>query len=97
MRGNLRTSLPRRQRRGAPMAAFDSLPPVLRRWLADAALPWSPRSVSRSWARALCRCNGDVGAALGWLDALERARIARDSATVWGADYPGARNRLPLR
>lgn len=40
---NLRSSLKRRSRQGDAMARFDRLPPDLRRWLAQAALPWSPR------------------------------------------------------
>ncbi len=93
MRQNLRTSLRRRLRHGTPMAAFDRLPPVLRRWLAEAALPWSPRSVSRSWARALQHCGGDVGAALARLDTLERALIARDARAPGMTDDPSAQRQ----
>lgn len=38
MRGNLASSL-RRRRRPCPIAQYDRLPPELRRWLAQAALP----------------------------------------------------------
>ena len=37
------------------MRAFDSLPPVLRRWLTQAALPWSPASCRRIWQAARAR------------------------------------------
>ena len=37
------------------MNAFDSLPAPLRRWLSEAALPWSPVSARRIWDRSLAR------------------------------------------
>ena len=38
---NCRSSLAARRRTQDPMAAYDRLPPELRGWLAQAALPWS--------------------------------------------------------
>ena len=73
---NLRSSL-RTRAREAPMAAYDRLPPELRRWLAGAALPWSAASALRLWQRALRDC-GDAQAALARLDRAERATLARD-------------------
>jgi hypothetical protein len=74
--GNLSSSRVR-WRDGSPMAAFDRLPPELRRWLHDAALPWSPRSAARIYARA--RAEGaDPQAALARLTAAERATLARE-------------------
>lgn len=56
MSGNLgASSLPRRRRASDPMTAFDSLPPQLRRWLSEAALPWSPASTRRIWAKCLAK------------------------------------------
>lgn len=53
MTGNLgATTLKRRRRSADPMRAFDALPAPLRRWLAGAALPWSPASCRRVWDRA---------------------------------------------
>jgi hypothetical protein len=53
MSGNLgATTLKRRRRSGDPMRAFDALPMPLRRWLAEAALPWSPASCRRVWEKA---------------------------------------------
>ncbi len=79
-RVNLASSLGRR-RKPRPardtMAEFDRLPAVLRRWLAEAALPWSPRSALRAWQRALSRSQGTQDA-LARLDALQAARLARD-------------------
>ncbi len=53
MRRNLgQSSLPRKRRAGNPMVAFDNLPAPLRRWLSEAALPWSPASARRIWSRS---------------------------------------------
>lgn len=78
MRRNLgATSLKRRRRSVDPMAAYDSLPPVLRQWLSEAALPWSPTSCRRIWQAA--RAKGeDEAAALARLEAAERRTLARD-------------------
>ena len=51
MRRNVSTSL-RRRRRADPMQAYDALPRPLRAWMAQAALPWSPVSCRRIWAKA---------------------------------------------
>ncbi|MEM6371489.1 MAG: DUF6525 family protein [Pseudomonadota bacterium] len=45
-------SLRRKRHAYDPMAAFDGLPPMLRHWLAQAALPWSPASARRIWTKA---------------------------------------------
>ena len=51
-RGNLgQTRLAKRRRASDPMSEFDALPPDLRRWLANASLPWSPRSCLKIWRR----------------------------------------------
>ncbi|MGY6411467.1 MAG: DUF6525 family protein [Alkalilacustris sp.] len=83
-RGNLATALP--CRRGAPpMQMYDRLPPELRAWLREAALPWSPRSALRLWRRALAE-TGDPGAARARLDAAEARQLARDR---WAVQVPG--------
>ncbi|WP_324368919.1 DUF6525 family protein [Amaricoccus sp.] len=75
--GNLgRTGLRRRRRDGCPMADYDRLPADLRVWLAAAALPWSPRSVARAFAKALARHPSDRAAALTELDRLQERRLA---------------------
>jgi hypothetical protein len=76
-RGNLQSPLARPRRDGGGMADFDRLPPPLRRWLHNAALPWSPASVRRVWARALKR-TGCENAALAALDRAEAARLAAE-------------------
>ncbi|GHC64218.1 DUF6525 family protein [Neogemmobacter tilapiae] len=67
---NLRSSKAR-WRRVDPMAEFDRLPPALRRWLHEAALPWSAGSAQRIWDRAL----GETGC-----EATALARLARAEA-----------------
>lgn len=78
MRGNLgTTSLRRRGRAGDPMRAYDRLPPDLRRWLAQAALPWSPRSCARLWEKAHRKGLGP-DAARDLLSRIEARTLARD-------------------
>jgi hypothetical protein len=97
-RRNLATSL-RQRTADHPMRAFDSLPAQLRRWLADARLPWSPRSALRVWERALARHGGDIEAALKSLDRAEARTLARDLPRIWGQSHPlvTARARSPRR
>lgn len=86
-KANLRTSL-RRARCTAPMARYDRLPPELRRWLAQAALPWSPKSCLRLWHRCLIKSHGDVKAAEERLYLAEQKMLRRDAAQIWGEHYP---------
>lgn len=54
MNGNMGASRLRRKRRARdPMDEFDGLPPLLRRWLSQAAMPWSPSSARRIWVKSL--------------------------------------------
>ena len=78
-RSNLRSGLKRRATRGNPMSSFDRLPPELRAWLAQAALPWSPQSALKIWQRSLARYGGDRAKALDHLSCAERAMLARDA------------------
>ncbi|MEL6643443.1 MAG: DUF6525 family protein [Pseudomonadota bacterium] len=72
------TRLRKRRRNGDPMREFDQLPAVLRGWLAEAALPWRPRSVLRAYNRALAQC-GEEAQALAELDRLQTARLETDA------------------
>lgn len=92
MTANLRSTLPARLRHGNPMAAFDRLPPGLRRWLAAAALPWSAQSALRLWRRALAE-TGCETAARRRLDAAEARLLAREAEAVWGHPRSGAGRR----
>jgi hypothetical protein len=81
MRRNLGAAALRRRRERNPMRAYDALPPELRRWLAHAALPWSPRSCARLWEKARRR-GLDRDAALALLDRAERATLARERGRI---------------
>lgn len=81
--GNLATSLKRRSR-GRAMDRYDRLPPELRRWLAAAALPWSPGSALRLWRRLRRDCAGDAEALCRRMDLSEARMLARDAPKVWG-------------
>ncbi|MDH2327007.1 DUF6525 family protein [Cereibacter sp. SYSU M97828] len=86
---NLRTTLARRARPD-PMRRYDALPPDLRAWLQDAALPWSATSALRLWTRALAVSPADPAR---FLAAAEARSIARDAARIWGKDHPSISNR----
>lgn len=86
-RSNLRSTLKRAPETN-PMARYDRLPPELRRWLAQAALPWSPTASLRLWQRCLQKANGDRRAAEQRLYLAERKTLARDAPRVWGESYP---------
>jgi hypothetical protein len=70
------TPLKRRRRAYDPMQAFDESPPALRRWLADAALPWSPVSARKVWRRARARGLSEAEA-LAALTRCEAATLRR--------------------
>ncbi|MEM7753499.1 MAG: DUF6525 family protein [Pseudomonadota bacterium] len=71
------TSLHRRPRRGDSMSKYDGLPAPLRRWLSDAALPWSPTSVRRIWLK--CRAKGmSTQETLVHLEKAETVTLSRD-------------------
>jgi hypothetical protein len=72
-----------------PMAAHDALPAPLRRWLAEAALPWSIPSAKRAWGNAM-RKHRNEAAALDYLSRVEAATLRREAAEVWGKSHPAA-------
>lgn len=86
---NLNTRLKRRRRAQPPMTAYDRLPPELRAWLSEAALPWSPQSALKLWKRYMSESQGCAEAALERLQLAERHSLRRDAPKVWGAEYPG--------
>jgi len=61
-----------------PMREYDQLPPELREWVSGAVLPWRPKSVQRTFDKAMAR-TGDKHRALAELDRVEAKLIARDS------------------
>ena len=79
MRRNLgQTNLRKRRRQVDPMREFDRLPPQLRTWLAQAALPWRPKSVQRAYQKALAR-TGDHGSAIAELERLQVRQLEKDA------------------
>ena len=69
------------------MRDHDALPLPLRQWAAQAALPYSARSLRRIWARALT-ATGCPDRALARLQRAESATLAREAAQVWGPHHP---------
>lgn len=61
----------------------------LRRWLAEAILPWSAASALRLWRRMLAE-TGSEAVALDRLTAAESRLVARDAARIWGEGHPMA-------
>ena len=88
MSGNLRS--PRaRWCPGHAMASHDRLPPELRRFMIDAALPWSAASVLRIWRRA--RAQGESrAAALARIERAAAGTLRREVALIWGEGHPQA-------
>lgn len=83
------TSLKRRRRSVDGMRDYDRLPAPLRIWLASAILPWRPRSVQRTYDRALARTR-DAAEAMKELDRIEARLIAKDARQIWGESHPNA-------
>ena len=70
------TGLRPRRRAEDQMTAFDRLPPELRAWLREAALPWSPRSCRQIWVKA--RSEGASPAeTIARLERAEAATLAK--------------------
>ncbi len=81
------TSLHRKRRAVDPMRSYDALPAPLRHWLAQAALPWSPASAQKIWARA--QANGlSVDDALILLCRAETTTLARDKRAIHPPKIP---------
>ncbi|WP_298494768.1 DUF6525 family protein [uncultured Maritimibacter sp.] len=80
MTGNLgQTNLRRRRSRAHPMQVYDRLPAPVRRWLAQAQMPWSPEACQRIYVRA--RRKGEtIDEVLARLDRAERRTLEREQA-----------------
>ena len=77
MKSNLgQTALRRKKSVQDPMRAYDSLPRPLRLWLANAVMPWSPKSCEKIWQRAKSRGEA-TPAILAKLDRAETATLAK--------------------
>lgn len=75
------SSLQRKRRSVDPMRAYDGLPTPLRRWLSEAALPWSPASVRRIWSKSLAKGLSPEDAILN-LSRAEARTLARDRYSI---------------
>lgn len=73
------TKLRRKKSCRNPMQEYDQLRPELREWVSGAVLPWRPKSVERTYEKALARM-GDPERALAELDRVEAKLIAKDAA-----------------
>lgn len=81
-KSNLGTSLPRKGRCRNPMQEYDQLPVELREWVRGAALLWRPKSVQRSFDKALAKTGNPIQA-LAELDRIEAKLLAKDAGKVW--------------
>lgn len=63
------------------MQAYDALPRPLRNWMAQAALPWSPASCRRIWAKARAQ-GASADDILDRLDRAERITLSRDRLSL---------------
>lgn len=70
------------------MAEYDALSPVLRQWLAGAALQWSVIAVRKAWKKALRDHGGCERRAIAQMDEIECRLLARDARAIWGDAYP---------
>ncbi|MEM6308604.1 MAG: DUF6525 family protein [Pseudomonadota bacterium] len=75
-------SLPRKRRGTDPMTAFDDLPAPARRWMSQAALPWSPASVRRIWSKSRARGLSPEETLIS-LNAAEARTLARDRQSTF--------------
>lgn len=86
-----------RHRAADAMRHYDALPGALRRWLAGAALPWSPASCLRIWRKAKARGEAEP-VILARLDACERRmliQIPADPAVSRSHGQTGVQPRRP--
>ncbi len=95
LRNRGKTSLKVRRRAGPPMNDFDRLPKDLRSWIAQADLPWRPKSVQQAFHRFVAQ-TGDRDLAFEELDRLQRRLVCKDAKRIWGDIHPEA-NAQPDR
>ena len=60
------------------MQDYDRLPADLRRWVAQADLPWSPQSVQKAYRKAIAH-TGDSQLALNELDRIQSILVEKDA------------------
>jgi hypothetical protein len=82
-----RTSLKRKRRNENPLLDYDQLPRELREWVANAKLPWRPKSVLKAYERAYLK-TGDRGKAISELNFIQNHLVSKDAALIWEKNYP---------
>ena len=82
-----RTSLKRKRRNENPLLDYDRLPRALRAWVANAELPWRPRSVLKAYERAFSK-TGDRNKALNELNCIQNRLVSKDAIMIWGKNHP---------
>ena len=86
------TSLKSSLRNEDPMQDFDRLSQELRACIAAADLPWRPRSVRKTFERALAKM-GSREKAFEELSRIQRRLVSKEAERVWGKHHPDAGNQ----
>ena len=87
----VQTSLKSSRRNEDPMQDFDRLSKELRAWIAAADLPWRPRSVRKTFERALAKL-GSREKAFEELGRIQKRLVSKDAERVWGKNHPDYRD-----
>jgi hypothetical protein len=81
------TNLKLKRRNENPILDYDRLPKELRKWIANAELPWRPKSVLKAYERAFSK-TGDRNEAMNELNNIQHRLVAKDANVIWGKNYP---------
>ena len=84
------TNLKRKRRNENPILDYDKLPKELRKWIANAELPWRPKSVLKAYERAYSR-TGNSKKAMNELTRIQNHLVSKDTAHIWGKNHPDAK------
>ena len=80
------TSLKRKKRNENPLLDYDRLPKELRAWVANAELPWRPKSVLKAYNRAYLK-TGSRDKAMNELNCIQNRLVSKDAIMIWGKNY----------
>ena len=80
------TSLKRKRRNECPILDYDRLPSELRAWIANAELPWRPKSVLKAYERAYLK-TGNRDKAMNELNCIQNRLVSKDAIMIWGKNY----------
>ena len=81
------TSLKRKKRNENPLLDYDRLPKELRAWVANAELPWRPKSVLKAYKHAYLK-TGNRDKAINELNYIQNRLVAKDAIVIWGRNHP---------